>query len=60
MDGIAFDFAGKFAFLEVLDQLEKVNLIDAFSGEKIFLVDYAIRFLVIVNEDTQNKGASTY
>lgn len=32
MDGVAFDFASKFALLEVSYQFEQIDLVDPFSG----------------------------
>lgn len=45
MGGVAFDFAGELAFLEVLDEFEQVDLVDAFSGQQFFLINDAVCIL---------------
>ena len=40
MDCVAFDFSGKFAFCEISDELEEVDLIYPFPCQEFFLQDY--------------------
>ena len=47
---VAIDFAGQFALLDVLNQLEEVDLVNAFSGQEFLFVNDAICLLKLFHQ----------
>lgn len=56
MSGVALDFEGEFGFLDVLDELEHVDLVDSFGSGKIVWVYDTI---LLLNKVSQQRSLRT-